>query len=138
MPGQQWTNAELNKARKLKNEENKTLEEIAVILGKSYHSVRIKLGRVERQKAKFTENRKNNTAEVNAEVPRSVNKDIFWKLPVPINSTSKPMSDTITGSPYLRTVLSTTPAGGGGGVTGGKVTLIFIYVISTNTKYNKP
>jgi len=83
MPGQQWTNAELNKARKLKHEENKTLEEIAVILGKTYHSVRIKLGRVERQATTFTENRKKNTAEVNAEVPRIMSdKDLLKFLQV--------------------------------------------------------
>jgi hypothetical protein len=72
-----WTNAEINKARKLKAAGMKH-DDIAKILKRTFESVRIKLGRVGRGGQVIVENRKNGTAEVNAEVPRIMSdKDLL-------------------------------------------------------------
>jgi hypothetical protein len=77
-----WTNAEINKAKKLQSIGMKH-EDIAKTLGRSFESVRIKLGRVGRGGETFIENKTKGTAEVNAEVPRIMSdKDLLKFLQV--------------------------------------------------------
>lgn len=77
-----WTKTEIRRMRELR-ELGKSHDEIGKILGRSCKSVSVKWGRISRKTQTFTENRRAETAEVNAEVPRIMSdKDLLNYLKV--------------------------------------------------------